>query len=112
MPADDFKLYFEKLLNLEGSQCTYSLAFQYIQNELLDGDITREEIFTALEKLKEGKATGEDRISYEFFKKVTSRTSSHEFGNFNVAGYYQKITHLFGLVLGYPTEGAVCSHLH
>lgn len=92
--AEDFKLYFKELLNLETSQSEYSFAFPLIEDELLDGDITCEEVVAALTKLKDNKAPGEDRISYEFFKYASTE-------------FHKALAKAFTCVLNYGNADAI-----
>lgn len=66
--AQEFKTYFEKLLGENSPSCEYSYAPFCHQDTILDANITIEEVHKALNKLKDGKAPGEDRITYEFYK--------------------------------------------
>jgi hypothetical protein len=74
--AEDFKVYFEKLLNPNETLRSYHYAAPLNHSEILDRDISAEEVIAALNTLKIGKAAGEDRIPYEFFKFASSNFHS------------------------------------
>lgn len=63
-----FWQYFKDLLNPICDPREYHFAFPIIEDPLLDAPILCDEVVRALAKLKDGKAPGEDRIPYEFFK--------------------------------------------
>lgn len=64
--ANNFKQYFDSLLNPLTDMSPYQYAAPYIENPELDMDVSREEIENMLMTVKENKAPGEDRIPYEF----------------------------------------------
>lgn len=68
MSVQQFKEYFEALLNCLENQETYSYASPDEKVRLLDEIVSLEELKEVLIKLKDQKAPGEDRIPYEFFK--------------------------------------------
>jgi hypothetical protein len=74
--AEDFKQYFQKLLNPEVSPCLYHYAKPFVEEPMLDRDFEVAEIVSALQLLKDRKAPGEDRVPYEFYKYAP--TSFHQ----------------------------------
>lgn len=66
--ANNFKLYFEKLLNPPQISNNISYAAMWQEDMDLDAAVTVEEVKRALAKAKCNKAPGYDRVSYEFFK--------------------------------------------
>lgn len=69
--AEMFKEYFMALLNPIQSFTDILYAPRLIKNNLLDKDITVEEIKSMLRNVKLNKAPGEDRIPYEYFINAT-----------------------------------------
>lgn len=69
--ANTFKDYFMNLLNPKQISLDIQYAPSMIQDSLLDGDITLEEIKSMLSKVKLNKAPGEDRVPYEFYIHAT-----------------------------------------
>lgn len=66
--SSDFKSYFMTLLNPLQNSKDIQYAHLYHEDSFLDNNITTAEIYQVLAKAKSGKAPGEDRIPYEFFK--------------------------------------------
>lgn len=69
--AENFKTYFQQLLNPPQVSSDIYYAHNLIKNQLLDREITVEEVKLVINKAKLNKAPGEDRITYEFFKNAT-----------------------------------------
>ena len=69
--ADEFRAYFLTLLNPEETCLAISYAPNFVACEFLDRDITVNDIQKMIENTKQGKAAGEDRISYEFYRYVS-----------------------------------------
>lgn len=65
--AGNLAIYFKDLLR-DKDNLTFCYAEPFITDELLDSEITTQEIDAVLLKSKNGKAPGEDGIPYEFFK--------------------------------------------
>jgi hypothetical protein len=65
--ANEFKVYFENLLNPPLTASSIQYAKPNYADPELDGCISSQEIKTVLEKVKLNKAPGEDRIPYEHF---------------------------------------------
>lgn len=66
--VEAFMQYFQKLLNPEGTFLVYHFAEPLIEDPLLDRDFDLTEVVEASKTLKDGKAPGEDRVPYEFYK--------------------------------------------
>lgn len=69
--AENFRLYFQNLLNPPLVSGVIQFAPNFIQNSFLDREISLEETISVLKKAKLNKAPGEDRVPYEFFKYAT-----------------------------------------
>lgn len=84
IPAEDFKHYFNMLLN----QPQFSKDIQYapMWNTDFDVDkaITIQEIKTALNKTKPNKAPGEDRVPYEMIRYATDEFLNELANTFNI----------------------------
>lgn len=66
-----FREYFADLLNLEQSSYDFHYAPVMVHDELLDRNITIQEVKLMLSKVKLNKAPGEDRVPYEFYINAT-----------------------------------------
>jgi hypothetical protein len=84
--AEDFRSHFQKLLNPERRLCDYQFAEPYIEDHLLDRDFEIDEVILAMKLLKDGKAPGEDRVPYEFYK-------------YAPASFHITLTNLFNKIL-------------
>lgn len=65
LSSEDFKTYFNALLNPPLISAPFQYADQNITDHNLDGSITLDEIKSVLQKLKRGKSPGEDGITYD-----------------------------------------------
>jgi hypothetical protein len=65
---EEWVVHFSRLLNPDISDVIYPYAQPYVHDEILDSPFTMEELLKVLDKTKNNKAPGEDRISYEFYK--------------------------------------------
>ena len=70
--VNEFRVYFEKLLNPEEGVAAISYAPNFNTSELLDSSITGCEVEKMLKNTKVGKAAGEDKIPYEFYRYATT----------------------------------------
>jgi hypothetical protein len=102
LTAEELRQHFESLLNPQRTHCIHSAAFPFINDEILDADVNTEEVFAALKKLKDGKAPGEDRISYEFFKYATFRFHTALANAYNVILNTGNVDDLFFRSLIFP----------
>ncbi|XP_059224641.1 uncharacterized protein LOC131997617 [Stomoxys calcitrans] len=71
LSAEILRTHFMELLRQEQSSLRVHYAPALIVNDILDKDITLEEIKYTLAKTKPNKAPGEDRIPYEFYSNAT-----------------------------------------
>ena len=68
IPVQEFRQYFEELLNPPQLANDISYAANFVEIEELDRPISVDEILVALKKAKDGRAAGLDRIPCEFYK--------------------------------------------
>lgn len=69
--AEQLKDYFDSLLNQDVCLPVIYYAANEIKDEKMDSDFTLMELKQQLNKVKENKAPGEDRVPYEYFKHAT-----------------------------------------
>ena len=81
--ADDFKIYFDRLLNHQPRETEIVLPQITAENEELDRPFTISEIKNILDKAKDHKAPGVDRVPYEFLKNASDEFLSELTNAFN-----------------------------
>lgn len=80
---DQFKNFFEKLYNPAGTAPTILYVEPFLTDASLDSDFTISELQLVLNKAKNGKAPGLNRITYEFFKNAPGNFLSRLVAVFN-----------------------------
>lgn len=100
--ADDFKNYFDKLLN--PSQLSHNILYApiYKTDRELDKEINKQEIFEILNKAKTNKAPGVDRIPYEFLKNASQEFHTELANIFNIIFETGKIDEAFRDTIIFP----------